>query len=166
MTQALVIIDMWDKYHSGYDYLKPYIQYTTTRIAKTLDKFNGPVILACYDTDGTNPWTAPHHLLQMKCADKNNRLISYNTTEIENFLEKFEIKHLYYAGASLPGCIENRPIGINSMKSRYNYSVVIDLVCNLATTLYNINDIIHESYRYAVTTAHPINFSEELYAIG
>jgi len=164
MTQALMIIDMWDKYHSGYDYLKPYIQHTVVRIAQTLERFEGPVVLACYDTDGNNPWTAPHHLLEMQCQGRNDRLISYNTAEVVNFLEKSNTQHLYYAGASLPGCIENRPLGIQYMKASYNYSVVVDLICNLATKCYNTMDIIHESYRYAITTQYPVVFSESLYA--
>lgn len=156
MTDALLIIDVWDQYHPGYDYLKTPMQHVITRIASVVEKFHGPVVMASYQTpnDGDFPWQAPHHLVKMKVDGHHNSIISWDTDIVNNFLRTNNVDRVNYVGFSIPGCIENRPLGINNIG--YKYRIVGDCVLNLTSCSTDPIDITHDTYRYIMDNKYPM----------
>lgn len=163
MAQAIVIIDTWDNYLPGHNYLTPVIEYNITRICKVLDRYCGPVVLACYDLDATDkPWKACHHLVEHYVRSIDSHIITCNEQEVNKFLVNHNVNTLNYMGFSLPGCIENRSLGIKNMQENYQCNVVIDCTVNLLSPYYTHADILHETYRYAVTSNYNVVFGEHL----
>tara|TARA_R110000772_G_scaffold47875_2_gene109185 strand:+ start:3716 stop:4249 length:534 start_codon:yes stop_codon:yes gene_type:complete len=171
--KALIIMDMWDAYHPGHDRFKNIIEQTVNRISKIVKSWQGPVVLACYDTvfdlqEGcwTNsnhlPWSSPHILLEMATNEKSMSLISWDKAQVAEFLAKHEVHELFYAGASFPGCIMSRDLGINNMREQFGCIVIIDCVINLSSSGYNEHEIIHDAYRHALTSKQRIVTSDTL----
>ena len=84
----------------------------------------------------------------------------------KEFAKEFLVKHntteLVYAGASLPGCILDRPLGIKSMQQHFNCSVLIDCAINLTSTGYNEQEIIHDAYRFALNNNYNLYTSNNI----
>lgn len=163
MAQAIIIIDTWDNYLPGHNFLAPVMEYNMTRICATVRRFTGPVVLACYDLGaGSHPWQACHHLVEHHVRSMKHHMVSSDTEEVTEFLESHNVNTLNYMGFSLPGCIEYRPLGIKQMQDSYKCNVVIDCTVNLLSTNFTHPDILHSTYRYAITSNYNVVFGEHL----
>lgn len=171
LDNALIIIDMWDAYHPGHNRFQNVYEQTVNRVANVVKKWTGPVVLACYNTYWNaeyndwekpthNPWSRPHILLEMAVNSKPLGLISWDKPEVIAHLVNNQVNELYYAGVSFPGCVQDRDLGINNMK--YNSNVIIDCVIDLTSTGYNEHEIIHDTYRYALSHKQRIVTSDTL----
>lgn len=175
---ALIIIDLWDKYWPGYTRFQNILEQTENRLCSNLNRFQGPVVLSCYNTykDENNnyirphyhnePWTRPSLLLE-NCvlSHRYPNLVSWNYNEVYKFLEKNNVSSIIYAGASLPGCIENRDLGLLNMSSQFKCKLLIDCIVNLSSNGYNDYEIIHDAYRYALKLKYELITSDTLHLI-
>lgn len=170
MTSALVIIDTWDQYHPGYTHLQIPMERTISRICQLLYKWPDPVVLAAYQTylpkpdSDKFPWKEPHHAVWHRVKHGcDNHIISYDTTEVKDYLDRNQVTTLHYAGFSMPGCIEDRPLGIRNMQDKYNCRVVIDCVLDLfdMCSLEEANRI-HNTYKHVLTNNYNYDFMEYL----
>jgi len=172
---ALIIIDLWDRYWPGYTRFQNIIEQTENRINKLLPGFKHPVILSSYNTyknelgkyvkqDITEPWTRPSISVE-NCVlnHKYPNLISWNFDEVNDFLKKQNITTLIYAGASLPGCIENRELGLLNMSKEYKCKILIDCVIDFTSNGYNDYEIIHDAYRHAIKKNYELITSDTLH---
>lgn len=165
-TTALVIMDTWDQYHQGHNFLQTPMERTMTRICQVLTHWNGPVVLSAYQTGEQHdcgPWRKPHDMVRShveRCS--NSYIISWDTDEVKAYLNRELVSQLYYCGFSIPGCIENRPLGMLNMQDEYQCKVVIDCCLNLSSPLFTEADIIHETYRYVITSGYDIVFGEHI----
>lgn len=170
--RALIIIDMWDTYHSGHTRFQSILEQTTNRLTNLIKRWQGPVVLACYDThkdqslnqwQKTNlPWSSPNLLLEIATNDHPNGIIEWDKNSVFEFLVTHNTSELVYAGASLPGCILDRPLGIKSMQQHFNCSILIDCAINLTSTGYNEQEIIHDAYRYALKHNYNLYTSDSI----
>lgn len=176
---ALIIIDMWDQYHANHTRFQSITEQTVNRLVKLIKRWQGPVILTCYNTyrDTSNtaewgkppgsevfPWKGPDMLLQHCIENIEFGLVSWDTTEVLNFLDIHNVANIYFAGASYPGCVTERELGANSPKmSKFNNRIIIDCVVNYMSTGYNDYEIIHDAYRHAINhDSHRIVTSDTL----
>ena len=183
MTKALVIIDMWDKYHDNHTRFQNIMEQTVNRLSVLIKRWQGPIVLACYNTyideENTNewgkpkgsevfPWTGPDAMLQNSIQGHinsgKNGLISWDTKEVLSFLDRCNTTDVYFAGASYPGCVKFRELGADSVKmSKYNNMIIIDCVVNQLSNGYNDYEIIHDAYRHALQVdPHRIITSDHL----
>jgi len=170
--KALIIIDMWDRYHPGHTRFQNILEQTVNRLSNVIKRWQGPVVLACYNThkdlvtnqwQTTNlPWTSPNLLLEITTNDHSNSIIDWDKDSVFEFLVKHNTTELVYAGASLPGCILDRPLGIKSMQQHFNCSVLIDCAINLTSTGYNEQEIIHDAYRFALNNNYNLYTSNNI----
>ena len=170
MTSALMIIDTWDQYHPGYTHLNTPMERTISRICQLLYKWPGPVVLAAYQTylpkpeSDRYPWKEPHHaVLNSVKHGCDNYIISYDTNEVKEFLDQNNVSTLHYAGFSIPGCIEFRPLGIKNMQDKYNCRIVIDCVLDLYDMM-SLEEAtrIHNTYKYVLSNNYSYDFMEYL----
>lgn len=171
MTKALVIIDMWDKYHDNHTRFQNITEQTVNRLVGLIRRWYGPVILTCYNTyiDEENkeewgkpkgsevfPWKGPDVMLQHSVQSSDLGLVSWDTKEVLSFLDRCNTTDIYFAGASYPGCVLNRELGADSpTMSKYTSRIIIDCVVNLLSHGYNDYEIIHDAYRHAI--AHDLH---------
>ena len=167
MTSAIMIIDTWDKYYPGLSFLQTPMERTVLRISKVLQRWQGPIVLAAYQTElppdqAVNfPWKHPHHLIQTAVSRRDNTITSWNTDEVNVYLKNNNVNHLYYTGFSIPGCIEHRELGIHNMTAAgYKCEVVVDCCLNLMSHNMDEADIIHETYKYSITSGYKICFGD------
>lgn len=170
---------MWDKYHDGNTRFQNITEQTVNRLSKLIQRWNGPVVLTCYNTyrDTKNPvewgkppgsevfpWKCPDVTLEHRVSLSKLGLVSWDTDEVLNFLDKHNTSDVYYAGASYPGCVTGRELGANSTKmSKYNNMIIVDCVINYLSTGYNDYEIIHDAYRHALNVdSHRIITSDRL----
>ena len=171
-NNALIIIDMWDSYHPGHTRFQNILEQTVNRLTVLIKKWQGPVVLACYDThqdletkqwQKTNlPWSGPNHLLELAVNDHHNGIIDWDKQRVFEFLSKNNITELVYAGASLPGCVLSRPLGLENMKHHFNCSILIDCTVDLTSTGYNEHEIIHDTYRFALNQNYKLHTSNAI----
>ena len=50
MSKALIIIDMWDKYHPGHDRFTSSFEQLALRLRWIMEKINIPIVVASYNT--------------------------------------------------------------------------------------------------------------------
>ena len=169
MTQALIVIDTWDNYLPGFDYLKPMMEKITVNISNSITKFYGPVVLACYDTYDDSSiktdlhWKQPHGLVKHYTSNRPNSIISWNTEEVKSFLTVNNVTTINYMGFSCPGCIMDRPLGYKNMKDNYDCKIVCDRVLNLLSNEYYYDDILNETYHYLITNKLPLTWARYLH---
>jgi hypothetical protein len=170
MTKSLIIIDMWDKYHDGNTRFQNITEQTVNRLSGLIKRWHGPVVLACYTTflDKDNPdewgkpegsevfpWKSPNIMLQQSVKGHinsgRNGLISWDTKEVLSFLNRCNTTDMFFAGASYPGCVNDRELGANSQAmAKFNNKIIIDCVINYLSIGYNDYEIIHDAYRHAI----------------
>jgi len=182
MSKALIIIDMWDKYHSGQDRLTSPLEQLSLRLKNRMHKIsliNIPIVVASYNTpnptpDSKNPWSTTNQTIldglvnytnnedQHKNALNSNYLVSWDRDEVIKFLNSHNVTDLYFAGASFPGCVLSRPLGMWKMQSDFNCHVVIDCVLNTLSSKYTEYDIIHDTYHNVLASGLSYIHSTEL----
>jgi len=165
MTTATIIIDTWDNYHPGHDWLTAPMQKIMLRISEAIYNCESPVVLSAYQTDLPEPnlkfpWKKPNHTVLHRVEQCPNHIISWDYQEVKTFLQENNVTHIRYMGFSVPGCILNRELGYINMSKQYKCSIVADCVLNLFTTHYYEENIIHDTYKFLYTSGFPLEFSE------
>ena len=152
MTKALIIIDMWDKYHPGHDRLASPLEQLSLRLRWLMEEINIPIVVASYNTPNAyptydTPWSNTNQTILDGLRDHTgDNLVSWDKDEVMKFLNSHNVTDLYFAGVSFPGCVQDRPLGMNNMKDNFNCHVVVDCVLNMASIKYTEYDIIHDTY--------------------
>ena len=178
--KSIIIIDTWDRYVDGFTYLQKYIESSICKIAQFLNKVDIPVVCAAYNTVTVDDnitsdehftrvykhnlyWKKPHLLIKTQIDSKpHNRICSYDMHEVTEFLNKHKVTELYYCGMSLPGCIEDRELGLKNMiKLGYDCSIIIDCCLNLSTPSTNSSDRIHAMYSHIIKNNTKMVFSHD-----
>ena len=156
MSKALIIIDMWDKYLPGHDRFTSSIEQLSLRLASLMTRINTPIVVASYNTPNENPnYKFPYTTTNQTILNalegfgitiSENELVSWDKDEVMKFLKSHDVTDLYFAGVSFPGCVRDRPLGINNMKDDFNCHVVVDCVLNTLSNKYTEYEIIHDTY--------------------
>ena len=158
MSKALIIIDMWDKYHPGHDRFTSSLEQLSLRMASLMDRINIPIVVASYNAPDENPnyedpWSNTNRtIIDSFQRHTGDNLFSCHEDEVMKFLNSHNVTDLYFAGISFPGCVQGREVGINNMKDNFNCHVVIDCVLNTQGHNYTEYDIIHDTYHQVLTS--------------
>jgi len=158
MKKALIIIDMWNSFPKGNNRYDSLVEQIMLKLFKFIlnEDTEIPVILACHETyrkdniwvDTGQEWKSPNNTLWEATERYEHGLVSWDKKEIDEFLKLHEITDLYYAGVSYPGCVEDRPVGINNMNGKFFCHIIADCVLNMCGTGYTDAEIIEETYYY------------------
>jgi nicotinamidase-related amidase len=177
MTKALIIIDMWDKYHPGHDRFTSPLEQLALRLRWLMEKINIPIVVASYNTPQINPnYKAPWSTTNQTILDglrnytedprkkiiNSNDLVSWDKDEVMKFLNSHNVTDLYFAGVSFPGCVQARSLGMDNMKDNFNCHVVVDCVLNTLGPEYTEYDIIHDTYHHVFKSGLSYIHSSEL----
>jgi hypothetical protein len=139
------------------------MEHYICKIANLLDGIrNVPVSLSVYD--GGSFATGPHHMMVHRCSPETNtnRIISVGTSQVVEFFKGHKVETLYYAGLSLPGCVEARPLGMTAMSEDFNVVVIADCTLDLLNSHKNNYDRINEMFRYMAKMKHRYVFSADV----
>ena len=168
MSKALIIIDMWDKYHPGHDRFTSSLEQLSVRLKSRMHKIDKiPIVVASYNTPNPNPdynslWNTTNQTILNGLLNHQHHLVSWNKDEVMKFLNSHNVTDLYFAGISFPGCVRSRPLGIDNMKDNFNCHVVIDCVLNTLGHNYTEYDIIHDTYHNVLASGLSYIYSTEL----
>jgi hypothetical protein len=179
MSKALIIIDMWDKYHPGHDRFTNLLEQLSLRLKSKMHKMDKiPIVVASYDTpiifhgliqkkSSETPWSTTNQTILDGLRDYTDTedphyIVSWDKDEVVKFLNSHNVTDLYFAGASFPGCVRSRPLGIDNMKDNFNCHVIIDCVLNTLGIEYTEYDIIHDTYRNVFVSGLSYIHSDEL----
>ncbi len=166
---GIVIIDVWNGYHPHHGFMLDLIEHYVCTIGEMLDQLKDaknplvdiPIVLSCGKTD---KWaTGPHHMIWHRCMPgTNHRIVSNQQAEIINLLNSHNVSTVYFCGLSLPGCIDDRPVGLKAMREYFNVSVIADCTLDLFSPYKNPFDRINSMYRYMRRMEYSYVFSKDL----
>lgn len=166
---AIIMMDMWDGYLPQHnfmlDLIEQYICKTAFLLDNTLGNPNMPAVLCCYP----NRFIKAHNALKHRCQfnnrrDNSNRIVSFDLDNVLSFLKKQSVTTLCYAGFSLPGCVEARPLGLEAMSEHFKIKIIADCALDLFNAHHNQYDRINELYRYMQKKNYEYTFTTDIIA--
>ena len=177
MSKALIIIDMWDKYHPGHDRFTSSLEQLSLRLNDLIKRTSLSIVVASHNTSNSGrdfrslkdfgtPWSTTNQTILQGLHDHTgDNLVSWDRDEVMKFLNLHKVQDLYFAGVSFPGCIQHRPLGMLKMQNSFNCHVVIDCVLNTLGPKYTEYDIIHDTYHTVLISGLSYIHSSELHKI-
>tara|TARA_R110000868_G_C10729151_1_gene751443 strand:- start:81 stop:611 length:531 start_codon:yes stop_codon:yes gene_type:complete len=152
---AIVIIDTWNADMIANKSLIDVYEQMIQRIQKMILQLpsNCVAIIADYESDGRILHPNIESLMSSNEHISKKCLRSTNRDEVLTYLDERKIEKLYYMGASMPGCVTDRPVGLKNMPEYFTKSIVIDATMKMTSLETNLIDVIHDSYHSSIGMA-------------
>lgn len=154
---AIVVIDVWDTNHIPNKNLISMYEQMCQRICNLIqslpNKHQNRVLVSKYNIETCSI----HPNLESVIYDYDKKkyykycLYTDDQSEAIQWLNDNNIKKLYYTGASMPGCVTDRPLGLKNIPDSFDKAIVLDAV-SFNNDFEHHSDwaVLHKMYQHSI----------------
>jgi|5_EtaG_2_1085323.scaffolds.fasta_scaffold84215_2 hypothetical protein len=153
--KALIVIDPWDSRQCSNSNFQSVHEEMIQNIRAVMDKVQYTVI-ASYNKESRDL----HPMLVQTDEEDKNVLYSIDKEEILQWLATRDVSILYYAGNSMPGCVNDRPMGLSNV-GNFEKILIMDCLLYMMSTKPTVPGMLHEQYHHILDMCEKYKWHKE-----
>lgn len=140
--KAMIVIDAWDSRQVSNSFFQSAHEEMIQNIRRVM-QILPYAVFANYNSERY----APHpNLEQGPWSDTDRCCFSIDHDHVVTWLNQRGVTDLYFAGASMPGCVDNRPLGLRHI-GEYRKHIIMDCVLHTTSLHPTVLGMTHDTYQ-------------------